>query len=368
MKAVPLLVTSIALLLAFVAADTQSTAGTDLVSSSRSRHRRRPQHNFAVIPPNVDPSASTALYPKEDEQRHDASSLARFDLPLRSAVQFALAAIAVVIAIQTLAPLDFMPESIKKLLASWVQQRVEHNLSVVSIGAFFMYAASDALSQCVSEVVRSRREDAVCHADERQRLGSRSSGSGGSSREVTSETVSRGPGGERRIVLDTARMARSGFTSGLLSGFLAVFYFAWLDRTWRSENVLSWFPGSASAGACAGEGAAAGCEHMYGEGAQRLAEWACVAGKVATDVGVYEPIFDTIYITLQALLRGEGLEAARAEVAAKVLRVWAMAPRYWTFVDAINFSVVSLRLRPLTNALMSIPWSMYISSMANSPT
>ena len=353
----------IALLLAFVL-PTHSRLQAPTWSPRRGRVTGEDRSTLAVIPPNADPSASTALYPRRHaprciEPRKIRSSLWRFN---------SLAAIAVVIAIQTLAPLDFMPESIKKLLASWVQQRVEHNLSVVSIGAFFMYAASDALSQCVSEVVRSRREDAVCHADERQRLGSRSSGSGGSSREVTSETVSRGPGGERRIVLDTARMARSGFTSGLLSGFLAVFYFAWLDRTWRSENVLSWFPGSASAGACAGEGAAAGCEHMYGEGAQRLAEWACVAGKVATDVGVYEPIFDTIYITLQALLRGEGLEAARAEVAAKVLRVWAMAPRYWTFVDAINFSVVSLRLRPLTNALMSIPWSMYISSMANSPT
>ena len=181
---------------------------------------------------------------------------------------------------------------------------------------------------------------------------------------MTSETVSRGPGGERRIVLDTAHGA-SGFTSGLLSGFLAVFYFAWLDRTWRSENV-SWLP-AAPLPVRAQRGRRGGLRAYVWRGA-RLAGWACVAGKVATDVGVYEPIFDTIYITLQALLRGEGLEAARAEVAAKVLRVWAMAPRYWTFVDAINFSVVSLRLRPLTNALMSIPWSMYISSMANSPT
>lgn len=109
-----------------------------------------------------------------------------------------------------------------------------------------------------------------------------------------------------------------------------------------------------------------------------------------------------MYVTLQALLRGDGLSAAKHEVATKVLRVWAMAPRYWTFVDTINFSLVvraqsahsltpephrvlvtedcgltwklalvrsldlqSLRLRPLTNALMSIPWGMYISSVAN---
>ena len=98
---------------------------------------------------------------------------------------------------------------------------------------------------------------------------------------------------------------------------------------------------------------------------QRLSEWGCVAGKVATDVGVYEPVYDCMYITLQALLRGDGLDAARSEVALKVLKVWAMAPRYWCIMDALNFSLVSLRLRPMTNALLSIPWSMYISSVAN---
>ena len=275
-----------------------------------------------------------------------------------------------------------------------MQRRVEHNLAVVSLGAFFMYAASDALSQCVEFL---RAQD-----------------TGGHRRSRT---------GRRHIFLDLARMARSGFTSGLLSGFLAVFYFAWLDRTWQPANLLG----------------VLGQPHS--DSAQRRAQWACVAGKVATDVGIYEPICkrtpsyclrasapppsppvephctrllcppalpadDTVYVTLQALLRGDGLSAARHEVATKVLRVWAMAPRYWTFVDTINFSLVvrapscprspqhhaptphacafvivdspgdllsitrcldpqSLRLRPLTNALMSIPWGMYISSVAN---
>ena len=126
-------------------------------------------------------------------------------------------------------------------------------------------------------------------------------------------------------------MARSGLTSALLSGFLAVFYFALLER--------------ATGG---------------------LARWASVFAKVAVDVGIYEPIYDTLYITLQALLRGEDLHAAKKEVQEKVLKVWRMAPRYWCFADTINFAFVDLRLRPLINALLSIPWSMYISFMANS--
>ena len=128
-------------------------------------------------------------------------------------------------------------------LNTWVQRRVQYNLPVVSIGAFFMYAASDALSQCV-EFMRAQDR-------------------GGRRKSRTAQ---------RRIFLDLARMARSGFTSGLLSGFIAVFYFAWLDRTWQPANMLA-FLGQPDS-----------------ESAQRRARWACVAGKVATDVGVYEPI------------------------------------------------------------------------------
>lgn len=136
-------------------------------------------------------------------------------------------------------------------------------------------------------------------------------------------------------------MARTGLTSAFLSGFLAVFYFSWLDRAMRLP------------------------ERWRCAAGERLAQCVCVAGKVGVDVGLYEPCYDVLYITMQALLRGEGLPEAWAEVRRKVLKVWRMAPRYWCFADALNFSLVQLRLRPLTNALLSIPWSMYISSVAN---
>lgn len=144
-----------------------------------------------------------------------------------------------------------------------------------------------------------------------------------------------------RVAIDLRRMVRTGITSALLSGCLAVLYFGWLERTitlplaWR--EVLD----------------------------VRLSACVSVLGKIGVDVGVYEPCYDTLYITIQALLRGEGFAQAWAEVQLKVLRVWAMAPRYWCFADALNFSLVPLRLRPMTNALLSIPWSMYISSVAN---
>ena len=49
----------------------------------------------------------------------------------------------------------------------------------------------------------------------------------------------------------------------------------------------------------------------------------------------------------------------------KVPKVWCMAPRYWCLVDLVNFSCVSLRLRPLYNAVFAIPWSMYLTTVAN---
>ena len=62
--------------------------------------------------------------------------------------------------------------------------------------------------------------------------------------------------------------------------------------------------------------------------------------------------------------KGRARAAAR-EVREKVLTVWRMAPRYWCLADLLTFGLVPLRLRPMSNALLSIPWGMYISSVAN---
>jgi len=181
------------------------------------------------------------------------------------------------------------------------RRRREHQLASAACTAFFMYASADCLMQCL----RAQRNACA------------------------------------RVAINLRRMTRTGITSALLSGCLAVIYFGWLERT--IALPLAW-------------------REVLGV---RMTALASVLGKVGVDVGVYEPCYDTLYITLQALLRGEGLTQAWEEVQLKVLRVWAMAPRYWIFADALNFSLVPLRLRPMTNALLSIPWSMYISSVAN---
>ena len=197
-------------------------------------------------------------------------------------------------------PCDLSPSFSWQALVWWQQARTQWPLALATACAFCLYGASDALSQCVASG-RDRRS-----------------------------TMS----------LDVRRLLRTGLTASLLSGYLAVFYFGWLEKATCPQ---AW-----------------GCSSGVGA-------WLSVAAKIAVDVGLYEPIYDVLYITLQAMLRGDDFAAAQREVQSKVLKVWKMAPRYWCFADAINFSLVPLRLRPMTNALFSIPWGMFISSVANTP-
>jgi len=211
--------------------------------------------------------------------------------PIASACFGALGVVALVILIQTADVHHSLPSALNWFLEHWAVIRLQWPLVVSGVSAFFMYAASDALSQSVA--LR----------------------------------------GARRGTYDLQRMARSGLVCSLLSGVLAVFYFGWLERT---------FP-------CGGVAPAVLLPAL---------------AKVAVDVGVYEPCYDTIYISLQAMLRGEPWSVTREELR-KVPTVWRMAPRYWCLVDLVNFSCVSLRLRPLYNAVFAIPWSMYLTSIAN---
>ena len=112
-------------------------------------------------------------------------------------------------------------------------------------------------------------------------------------------------------------------TAGFLSGFVAVFYYRWLDS-------LRFFPATIAS--------------LGGGGFVRTATLLPVLAKIGVDVGVYEPCYDTLYITIQALLRAEPRQILR-ELKAKVLKIWKLAPRYWILADLLNFSLVPLRLR-----------------------
>jgi hypothetical protein len=218
----------------------------------------------------------------------------------------ALSCVALIVVVQTIQP-GAVPAGwaeTRHLLQEWSSVRTLKPQTAAGLAAFGMYAASDAMGQCVSS--RKGRQDGA-----------------------TSEQ------------LDVPRMLRSAACSALLSGWFAVIYFGMLDRYVR---LPAW-----AAGKDGRLGAFLGCLP--------------IVAKVAIDVGLYEPIYDTIYMSLQTILHGR-----RPDLGAtipKVLSVWAKAPLYWGLVDTINFALVSGRLRPLYNAVASIPWSMYLSQTAN---
>lgn len=215
----------------------------------------------------------------------------------------ALCFVALIVVVQTIQP-SAVPAGwteTRRLLEEWASVRAVNPQTAACLAAFGMYAASDAMGQCVSS--RKRRREAE--------------------------------------QLDVARLLRSASCSALLSGWFAVIYFGMLDRFVRLPAWAAEVDGRL--------GAFLGCLP--------------VITKVAVDVGLYEPVYDFIYMSMQAILHGH-----RPNVSAtipKVLSVWAKAPMYWGVVDIINFALVTGRLRPLYNAVASIPWSMYLSQTAN---
>ena len=81
--------------------------------------------------------------------------------------------------------------------------------------------------------------------------------------------------------IDYKRAARTGLSASVLSGALAYFYYAWLDRAIGVPRALSsrLVPG--------------------GLAARALLPALPIAGKIAVDIGLFEPVYDTLYITLQ---------------------------------------------------------------------
>jgi len=212
-----------------------------------------------------------------------------------------------------------MPTLLSELLQAWVELRHRHQLLLTTILAFCMYAASDVLSQVLTQRMLAKEPKSA----------------------------------PLLFRIDSSRLLRSGAISSFLSGFVAVFYFRWLEDTFRQPP--SW----------AGKWTAAGSWVALG----RFGWLLPTLCKVVIDVFCYEAVYDVMYLSLQALMRGdlvkpEGITLLLAELA-KVPRIWRMSPRYWGPVDFVNFALVDLRLRPLWNACFSIPWATYLSSMAN---
>ena len=83
--------------------------------------------------------------------------------------------------------------------------------------------------------------------------------------------------GSNHAVVELSRVARAGFTSAFLSGFVAIFYFRLLDHLSSKLPVEAWLPVSTI-----------------------LRKFIRAFYITLIDIAIYEPIYDTIYLSLQA--------------------------------------------------------------------
>eukprot|EP00967_Tisochrysis_lutea_P101717 scaffold152751_cov39-Tisochrysis_lutea.AAC.1 len=153
----------------------------------------------------------------------------------------AICVVAMIVTIQTIQPgaVPASMESTRRLLQEWASIRALNPQTAAFLAAFGMYAASDAMGQCVTAWRQADKDGDVTR-------------------------------------LDVKRMLRSAACSGLLSGWFAVIYFGILDHFVR---LPAW---------------AAEIDGHLG------AFLAClpVIVKVAVDVGLYEPLYDTAQLAL----------------------------------------------------------------------
>jgi hypothetical protein len=126
----------------------------------------------------------------------------------------------------------------------------------------------------------------------------------------------------QRFELSVVRFCRSMLASTFVAGFLGIFYF----------RLLACLPAYSA----------------------RIAVDMCSHG-----------VNTSIYLSIQALLRGDGRLIAQ-EIRTKVPTLWKQALPYWTLANGLTTVLVPVRLCPLVHSLFCIPWSVYLSSVANS--
>jgi len=231
---------------------------------------------------------------------------------LRAAYARSLLICSATLGIQVIGPAAYMPETLYVLFAKWEGWRAAHVVASAMPSMFVTYAATDMLLQTIE-----------FHEEHKGTTAAERAG----------------------VNISVARSIRTGLVSGFVVGFVNIYFYRWL------KTVPFPFPG-------------------FLEGRVGLAAQICAVlpllYRITIDLTFWNPLMTTMYLTLQALLRGRPKQII-PEIKAKVLTIWRMSPRYWLFADLIIFSVVSARLRLVVTALFNIPWSMYLDRMANMP-
>jgi len=86
---------------------------------------------------------------------------------------------------------------------------------------------------------------------------------------------------------------------------------------------------------------------------------------VVTDMLCFAPVaLSSFYICVSAL-EGKSWPEIKEEWRAKFPKTWATGALYWPFVQAVNFSLVPARNRPVVVGVMSFFWTVGLSFYKN---
>ena len=148
----------------------------------------------AAVPPELLPrlmpprrKSRWSRWLHRQREKADAMSLGA---SFHTAISMSLGVCAVSVLLQTIESSSSMSPNVQEALKAWAALRLQHQLLLTTACAFCMYAASDSLSQVLTQHWQSAQKKSVYR-------------------------------------IDPSRMLRSGAISSLLSGFLAVFYFTY---------------------------------------------------------------------------------------------------------------------------------------------
>jgi len=93
---------------------------------------------------------------------------------------------------------------------------------------------------------------------------------------------------------------------------------------------------------------------------------AVTVAKTAITQVVYETTSNTVYLSLQALLRGGGRRGVVAELRGKFFKVWRDGLLFWSAAHIVVFSMPIWWMQPITDNFFTLIFNAYLAYVSNS--
>lgn len=95
-------------------------------------------------------------------------------------------------------------------------------------------------------------------------------------------------------------------------------------------------------------------------------EWGMLGLKIVLD-SVFNGVFSIVSsFSLWSLMDGDSVDLWKRKFTESFLETWLMDWKSWPFYNVLCFSVIPLRLRPMTSGIASMLWNAYVSHQSQS--